>query len=41
MTVDRKKVDLILAEKRMTITDVCKLGGFSRTRFYTVMNSKK
>ena len=41
ITVDRKKVDLILAEKRITITDVCKLGGFSRTRFYTVMNSKK
>lgn len=41
MTVDRRKVDLILAKKRISITELCELAGFSRTRFYAVMNSKK
>lgn len=40
MTLSRKKVDLILAERKMTITDFCKAYPFSRNRFYTVLNSK-
>lgn len=41
MTLDREKVDIILARKSISITDLCKSTGISRNRFYTVMNSKK
>ena len=41
MTLDREKVNLILAERKMTVTDLCETAGISRNRFYTVMNSKK
>lgn len=41
MTLNREKVDIILARKGVTISAVCKNAGFSRNRFYTVMNSKK
>lgn len=41
MTVDREKVNLILAKKKLTVTELCGAAGYSRNRFYTVMNSKK
>ena len=41
MTLNREKVNLILAERKMTVTDLCETAGISRNRFYTVMNSKK
>ena len=41
MTVDRKKVNLILARKKLTVTELCETVGYSLNRFYTVMNSKK
>ena len=41
MTVDREKVNLILAKKQLTVTELCETAGYSRNRFYTVMNSKK
>ena len=41
MTLNREKVDIILARKGVTVSAVCKNAGFSRNRFYTVMNSKK
>ena len=41
MTLDRDKVNLILAERKMNVTDLCETAGISRNRFYTVMNSKK
>lgn len=41
MTIDRKKVDLFLAKKKLTVTELCEIAGYSRNRFYTVMNSKK
>ena len=41
MTLNREKVDIILARKGVTVSAVCENAGFSRNRFYTVMNSKK
>lgn len=41
MTLSRKKVDIILARRGVTVSTLCKNAGFSRNRFYTVMNSKK
>lgn len=41
MTLNREKVDIILARKGVTVSALCKNAGFSRNRFYTVMNSKK
>lgn len=41
MTLDREKVYVILANRKMTVTDLCEHAGISRNRFYTVMNSKK
>lgn len=41
MTIDRGKVDIILARKKVTVSALCESAGFSRNRFYTVMNSKK
>lgn len=41
MTISKEKVDLILAEKRLSVTELCKTAGFSRNRFYTVMNNKR
>lgn len=41
MTIDRSKVDFILANKCTTISDLCKFAGVSRARFYTIMNSKR
>ncbi len=41
MTLNREKVDIILARKGVTVSALCKIAGFSRNRFYTVMNSKK
>ena len=41
MTLDREKVDIILAKRSISITDLCKTNGISRNRIYTVMNSKK
>lgn len=40
MTVDRSKVNLILARKKMDVTGFCISTGFSRNRFYTILNSK-
>lgn len=41
MTLDREKIDIILAERKMSVTDLCNTAGISRNRFYTVMNSKR
>ena len=41
MTLDRKKVDIIFAKKKMNVSEFCQSVGFSRNRFYMVMNSKK
>lgn len=41
MTLNREKVDIILARKKVTVSALCENAGFSRNRFYTVMNSKK
>lgn len=40
MTIDRTKVDIILAQRKKTIGELCKLVGFSRNRFYVIVNSK-
>lgn len=40
MTIDRGKVDIILARKKVTVSALCEAVGFSRNRFYIVMNSK-
>ena len=40
MTIDREKVNIILARKRVTVSALCESAGFSRNRFYIVMNSK-
>lgn len=41
MTLDKEKVDVILARKNTTVSALCETIGFSRNRFYTAMNSKK
>ena len=41
MTLDREKVDIILAGQRLSISEFCESAGISRNRFYTVMNSKR
>lgn len=41
MTLDRKKVDIILARKNSTVSSLCETVGFSRSRFYIAMNSKR
>lgn len=41
VTISKEKVDLILAEKRLSVTELCKTAGFSRNRFYAVTNSKR
>lgn len=41
MTLSREKIDIILAERKMSVTDLCNTVGVSRNRFYTVMNSKR
>lgn len=40
MTIDRGKVEVILATRKISITELCEKAGISRNRFYTVMNSK-
>ena len=40
MTVDRNKVNLILARRKLDVTSFCISTGFSRNRFYTILNSK-
>lgn len=41
MTLDRKKVDIILAGQQLSVSEFCEMAGISRNRFYTVMNSKR
>lgn len=41
MTLDREKVDIILAEQQLSVSEFCETSGISRNRFYTVMNSKR
>lgn len=41
MTINREKVDVILARKGITVSALCENVGFSRNRFYIIMNSKK
>lgn len=41
MTVDKEKVNIILARKQLTAAELCKIAGFSRNRFYAIVNSKK
>ena len=41
MTVSKEKVNIILARKQVTISEMCDDAGFSRNRFYTILNSKK
>lgn len=40
MTVSKEKVNIILARKKITATDFCESAGFSRNRFYIILNSK-
>ena len=40
MTISKEKVDIILARKKVTTTNFCESAGFSRNRFYTILNSK-
>lgn len=40
MTINRGNVYILLAQQEITITSFCKSAGFSRNRFYTVLNSK-
>ncbi len=40
MTASKEKVDIILARKQVTASAICKQAGFSRNRFYIIMNSK-
>lgn len=39
MKICKNRVDLILAENRKSITDICAKSGMSRTRFYAILNS--
>ncbi len=41
MTLSREKVNIILARKGVTVSELCGTADFSRNRFYMVMNSKK
>lgn len=41
MTIDKNKVNLILAKLQMNATDFCQMCGISRNRFYVILNSKK
>lgn len=40
MTVSKEKVNIILAKKQTTISTLCENEGFSRARFYAILNSK-
>ncbi len=40
MRIDRDKVNLILAEKKITVSELCDNAGFHRTRYYTILNSR-
>lgn len=40
MTVSKEKVDIILARKQITAASLCEKAGFSRNRFYAILNSK-
>lgn len=40
MTVSKEKVNLILARQQLTVTKLCKNIGFSKNRFYDILNSK-
>ncbi len=40
MTINKEKVDIILARKKVTATALCEKAGFSRNRFYIILNSK-
>ncbi len=39
MKINRKKLNIILATKEMTITDVAEKAGISRARAYSILNS--
>lgn len=41
MTLDREKVNVVLAKRQQSVCSFCKESGISRNRFYAVMNSKK
>ena len=41
MTVDKEKVNLLLAKKQLTAKEFCEETGISRNRFYAILNSKR
>lgn len=40
MTIDRNKVDIVLARRKQTVGKLCEDVGLSRNRFYVIVNSK-
>lgn len=40
MTLSKEKVDIIFAKRKQSVTEFCEKAGFSRNRFYTILNSK-
>ena len=40
MTVSKEKVNIIMARTQVSASMICEKAGFSRNRFYTILNSK-
>lgn len=40
MQLDRKKIDICLARKKMSVTDLAKAYGVSRARMYVILNQR-
>ena len=40
MVISKPKIEIILARKQLTASALCETAGFSRNRFYAILNSK-
>ncbi len=40
MRINKAKINLILADKRITVSELCNSAGINRTRYYTILNSR-
>ena len=41
VSINKIKVDVILAKRQITVKELCEKSNFSRNRFYTILNSKR
>ena len=40
MTLSKEKISIILARKKISVSELCETSGISRNRFYVLTNSK-